>query len=46
MEMGCVSSGDALHEDDEVQPLNKLLSCGQEGTWSCMLCINESLKMR
>ena len=45
MEMGWVSSGDALREEDQVQPLNKLLSHSQEGSWSCMLRIDESLKM-
>lgn len=44
MKMGWVSSGDALHEEDQVQPLNKLPSHSQEGSWSHMLCIDESLK--
>lgn len=38
MEVGWVRSGGALHGDDQVQPLNKLLSRSQEGSWSCVLC--------
>lgn len=39
-----MSSGDALRAEDEVQPLNKLLSHGQEGSWSFVLSIDESSK--
>lgn len=41
-----MSSGDAPHEEDQVQPLNKLLSRSQEGSWSRTLCSPEALKMR
>jgi len=46
MEMDWVSSGDALPGEDQVQPLSKRLSHSQEGSWSRMLCIDESMKMR